>query len=104
MSAPVTPRFRVGDRVRVSDREHEGHHRTPWYIKGQAGVIVADNGPWHNPESRGHGGTGLPKVPVYRVLFPQSRLWEHYDGPEDDTLIIDIFEHWLEPASEGSDA
>jgi nitrile hydratase len=102
MSATTAGRFRPGDRVRVSDRAHDGHHRTPWYIKGREGVVDVYNGPWLNPESRGHGGSGLPKVPVYRVRFEQTALWPSYTGPAHDTLIVDIFEHWLEPAREGA--
>lgn len=102
MSVQVQPAFRPGDRVRVSDREHRGHHRTPWYIKGKVGTVTTDNGPWLNPESRGHGGSGLPKVPVYRVQFDQTELWENYTGPPHDTLIVDVFQHWLEPVEEGN--
>lgn len=104
MSAVVESTFQPGDRVRVSDREHRGHYRTPWYIKGKVGTITVDNGAWINPESRGHGGSGLPKVPVYRVLFNQTELWEDYDGPKTDTLIVDVFQHWLEPVQEGEHA
>ncbi len=103
MSGSAQPRYHPGEIVRVSDREHSGHHRTPWYVKGKIGTVAADNGPWLNPETRGHGGSGLPKVEVYRVLFSQSDLWENYAGPERDSLIMDIFEHWLEPVQEGND-
>ena len=31
--------FRVGGRVRVSARAHDGHHRTPGYLKGKSGTV-----------------------------------------------------------------
>lgn len=101
MSGAVAGRFRIGDRVRVDDRKHQGHHRTPWYIKGKTGTVVADHDAWLNPETRAYGDTGLPKVPVYRVQFDQHELWESYPGPATDTLIVDVFQHWLEPVQEG---
>lgn len=103
MSSAVDGRFKIGDRVRVDDRAHNGHHRTPWYIKGKLGTVVADNDAWHNPETRAYGESGLPKVPVYRVQFDQHDLWEDYGGQPGDTLIVDVFEHWLVPV-EGEDA
>jgi nitrile hydratase len=101
VSSLVAGRFRIGDRVRVDDRAHDGHHRTPWYIKGKLGTVVADHDAWLNPETRAYGESGLPKAPLYRVLFDQHDLWDGYDGPPGDTLIVDVFEHWLEPVGEG---
>ena len=34
--------FDVGNRVRVAEREHRGHHRTPGYLKGKRGEIARD--------------------------------------------------------------
>ena len=32
-------------------------------------------------------------------------LWgERFDGPAGDVLLVDIYEHWLEPASDGGAA
>ena len=41
---------------------------------------------------------GTPLKALYRVRFVQSLVWPHYAGPKHDTLDIDIYEHWLEPA------
>ena len=41
--------------------------------------------------------TGCRPVPLYLVRFPQSEIWPGYDGA-GDSLALDIFEHWLEPA------
>jgi nitrile hydratase len=44
------------------------------------------------------GRDGLPRRPLYRVRFPQHDVWPDYAGPGQDTVDIEIFEHWLEPA------
>jgi hypothetical protein len=31
------------------------------------------------------------------VRFGQRELWPDYAGPEGDTLVADLYEHWLEP-------
>ena len=41
------------------------------------------------------GKDGLPKKILYEVLFQQIDLWPDYAGPATDTLLIDIYEHWL---------
>ena len=78
--------FQVGDRVRVSDRAHEGHHRTPGYLKGRSGRVERVYGEFTNPETRAYGGDGLPERTLYLVRF---------DGP--DAVHADVYEHWLEP-------
>ena len=64
--------FRTGQRVRVSDRRHEGHHRTPGYLKGRSGVVERRHGEFTNPETRAYGETCLPSKiddrDVVRVL------------------------------------
>ena len=83
--------FRVGQRVRISDRTHDGHHRTPGYVKGKVGTVERLHGSFTNPETRAYGESGLPEQPLYLVgLEPQpgrrGRIW------------VDVFEHWLEEA------
>ncbi|CAM5553108.1 hypothetical protein GCM10010345_83110 [Streptomyces canarius] len=34
---------------------------------------------------------------LYRVRIEQSALWPDYDGPADDVLELEMYEHWLEP-------
>ncbi len=80
--------YRVGDRVRVAARHHEGHHRTPGYCKGKIGCIERDHGSFTNPETRAYGGDGLPEVRLYSVGFTRG----------DYRVYVDIFEHWLESA------
>jgi hypothetical protein len=94
----VTAKFKPGDRVRVRFEDRPGHIRTPWYIRGKTGWVERIHGEFLNPESLGHGGDGLPKRPLYLVAFAQADVWDRYSG-KNDKLLVDIFEHWLEPAS-----
>lgn len=88
--------FATGKTVRVLDLDKSGHVRTPRYIQGKTGRIASLLGEFRNPEDLAYGGDGLPEKPLYRVLFKQSELWENYKGSPEDTLYIDIYEHWLE--------
>ncbi len=98
MSTPdAAPRFRTGDRVRVRFADAPGHIRTPWYIRGHAGVIERLCGTYGNPEELAFNRPGTPRQPLYRVRFKQSKVWPDYRGPATDTVDIEIFQHWLEP-------
>ena len=38
----------------------------------------------------------MPKQPLYAVKFDQQHVWaDEYRGPDSDTLVVDIYEHWL---------
>ena len=82
----------------VADRPHDGHHRTPSYIKGRIGRIERVHDSFTNPETRAYGSDGLPKLPLYLVGFRQADVWPDYRGASDDEIYIDLFEHWLEDA------
>lgn len=91
-------RYQPGDQVRVRIGSPPGHFRTPVYIQGKTGRVVAVYGRFRNPESLAHGGSGLPEQLLYQVEFDQAQVWEKYRGPARDKLCIDIYEHWLGPA------
>lgn len=98
-------RFQPGDKVRIRIGAPPGHFRTPVYIQGKVGVIEAIHGAYRNPESLAYGKDGLPKQFLYLVRFDQADIWEEYAfSPRDtllrDTLLIDIYEHWLEKNDE----
>lgn len=94
----MAAKFKPGDKVRVRVGSPPGHFRTPAYIQGKTGVIEAIHGAFRNPETLAYGGEGLPKQFLYLVHFDQTDVWEQYLAPFRDTLFIDIYEHWLEPA------
>jgi nitrile hydratase subunit beta len=89
-------RYRVGERVRVAARAHDGHHRTPCYLKGKMGTIERAHACFRNPETRAYGGDGLPEQPLYLVGFVQREVWPGYQGRASDRIYADVFEHWLE--------
>ncbi len=98
----TSQRFKPGDHVRVRPEDKPGHVRTPGYVRGKAGLVESVLGEFRNPELLAYGDPGLPERPLYKISFRQKDLWEGYPGPPDDTLCMDIYEHWLEPAREES--
>ncbi|HEX6711048.1 MAG TPA: SH3-like domain-containing protein [Rubrobacter sp.] len=89
--------FEPGDRVRVLPAEKPGHVRTPGYLKGKSGWVESVLGEFPNPEELAYGFSGRPERPLYKVGFMQADLWDDYDGPVEDRLYADVYEHWLEP-------
>ena len=94
--------YKPGDRVRVLPAEKPGHVRTPGYLKGKSGWIEAVIGRFPNPEDLAYGLSGLPERNLYKVGFKQEDLWVNYDGPAEDSLYADVYEHWLEPGEGGT--
>jgi nitrile hydratase len=92
----MSARFSPGDLVRVRRATPPGHVRTPYFIRGKAGEVMAIAGRFAIPEELAYGRDGLPEKPLYRVLFRQAELWPDYTGPDVDTAVVDVFEHWLE--------
>ena len=89
--------FRIGQRVRVRRAFPPGHLRTPFYVRGRSGVVDGVVGPYANPEELAYGRAGRPERALYRVRFRQGDLWPDYPGPTQDTAVVDVYEHWLEP-------
>lgn len=94
----TAPRFRPGDAVRVREATPPGHVRTPYFIRGKRGEVLEIAGAFPNPEELAYGRPGTPGRALYRVKFAQSEIWNDYRGPARDTAVVDIYEHWLEPA------
>jgi len=101
-SSTYTPapdhRFDVGDPVVIKRSFPPGHRRTPCYIRGKTGVIERICGMFPNPEERAYGFDGRPAKVLYRVRFPQIKVWPNYAGSDKDVIEMEIFEHWLESA------
>ena len=88
--------YLAGQQVRVAARQHEGHHRTPDYLKGATGRVESLHGSFTNPETRAYGIDGLPLQPLYLVGFAQQDVWPNYRGSAKDRIFVDVYEHWLE--------
>ena len=89
------PNFKLGQEVSVENKHPRTHVRTPRYVRGKTGVVVAALGEYRNPEQLAYGGDGLPKLPLYRVSFRQKDLWPDYEGQSQDTAVLEIYEPWL---------
>ena len=98
----MSGRFATGDRVTVRRLDPPGQMRAPIYIRGHTGVVERVCGSFRNPDTLAYGGDGLPKQPLYRVRFAQTEVWPGYDGVATDTVDVEIYEHWLDGASEAS--
>ena len=88
-------RYAAGQDVRIADRTPPVHHRVPAYAKGRRGVVERVCGMHGRPEQFIRGD-GAPATRLYRVRLAQRELWPDYAGAADDTLDVEIFEHWLE--------
>ena len=91
-------KFKPGDRVKVRFEDRPGHLRTPWYIRGKTGWIERVHGEFLNPESLAFGRDALPKKVLYLVGFNHSEVWGRTNNA--DKLLVDVYEHWLDPATE----
>lgn len=96
----MSPRYKSGDQVIVRNDYPPGHIRTPAYLRGKRGVILRHFGAWKNPELLAYGKPGLPKQTNYWVQFTMDEVWGGKGdyGPAD-TVVAEIYEHWLEPAA-----
>ncbi|MBE9607355.1 nitrile hydratase subunit beta [Acetobacteraceae bacterium H6797] len=96
----MSPAFSSGAMVRVRDdwpeRRGPCHIRTPWYLRGLVGRIERPLGAFPNPEDLAFGRPA-PRRVLYHVAFEQPPVWQ--EGQPGDTLLVEIFEHWLEPAA-----
>jgi nitrile hydratase len=88
--------FEIGETVSVRAAFPPGHVRTPHYLRGHRGVIESLAGHFADPEELAYGRDGLPKKALYRVRFRQTELWPDYGGADGDTVVVDIFDHWLQ--------
>jgi nitrile hydratase beta subunit-like protein len=94
----VSALFSAGDRVRVRAAYPPGHVRTPFYVRGKSGVVERVLGAYRNPEELAYGRSGEPARTLYRVRFLQRDVWPDYAGRPADTVDVEIYQHWLEPA------
>ena len=100
-------RLRPGDSVIVRTVPSDGiirrHVRTPWYVRGRHGRVIAGRGCWPRPEILAEGVSDPTCSHLYAVEFDQRELWPGYRGGSDDRVVLDLSGHWLrrwpEPSS-----
>ena len=88
-----------GTIVRVRDAWPEldgpAHIRTPHYVRGRIGTVLACLGRFPNPEDIAFNRPA-PLLPLYHVGFSLEELW---GDPSPDFLSVEIYGPWLEDAS-----
>jgi len=94
----VAAKFAPEQRVRIRADDPPGYLRTPYYCRGKVGTIERVLPAIVNSEESAYGRGGGPKKVLYRVRFAIHDLWPDYAGPKHDSVEIEIFEHWIEPA------
>ena len=91
--------FAAGATVRVKDDwpETRGpvHIRTPHYLRGMQGTVVRQLGTFPNPEDLAFARPAGNRT-LYHVAFAQPSVWQ--EGHDGDELLVELYEHWLEPA------
>lgn len=99
--------FQVGDQVCVQHENYatrwlKPHLRTPGYLHGKVGMIERCCGSYPNPEYFAYEKTesAIHQQPLYRVRFNQKAIWDHYHGGDEDTIDVEIYQHWLMPVSQ----
>ena len=103
--ATTSPMFGVGDRVRVKlEPQHQRpvwrkpHLRTPGYIFGVAGNVERWCGEFSDPSFLAFGVRTANPQHLYRVRFEQRHLWPEHESASRDTVDVEVYEEWLEPA------
>ena len=71
------------------------HIRTPHYLRGVEGRVVRSLGCYGNPEDLAFARPAAT-IRLYHVAFDPAAVWP--DAAGTDELLVEIYEHWLEPA------
>jgi nitrile hydratase len=93
---PAPARFKPGDRVVARNMHPPGHTRIPRYVRGHRGTIERDHGVFVFPDTNAELAGPKPQH-VYSVRFGARELWGA-DAPAKDSLRIDLWDDYLDPA------
>ena len=94
--ANAPAQFKPGDTVRTLNMHPRGHTRLPRYARGKTGKVLFVNGVHVFPDTHAHGEGEQPHW-LYTVQFSAQELWGN-DARAGDTITIDCWEAYLEPA------
>ncbi len=92
----IPPRFKTGDAVVARTMDPPGHTRLASYVRGKQGIVERDHGVFHLPDSRVANQGDRPQH-IYSVRFSARDLWGP-QAPAQDSLNIDLWDDYLEPA------
>ncbi len=91
---PNPAAFAIGQKLRVKIMNPMTHTRAPRYVRGHMGEVVKIHGAHVFPDSNALGLGENPQW-LYTVRFTAKELWGH---ATDDTVMLDLWEPYLEPA------
>lgn len=89
-------RFAAGDAVVARNMNPTHHTRIPRYVRGKRGTVHEVQKVFLLPDKNAYGGPDTPER-VYTVGFSARELWGD-DAPARDSLYIDMFDSYLDPA------
>jgi hypothetical protein len=93
-----SPRFGVGDGVRVRGLPTVFYTRTQEYVRGARGTVVKVSYESIAPEDEAFDRHDQQPEWFYLARFRMADLWEPYTGRPGDTLQTELPERWLEAA------
>jgi nitrile hydratase len=96
LATHVEPRYRVGQRVRGANLNVPTHTRMPRYTRCRVGTVERDRGVFALPDRDVYFQDPKPQH-VYLVRFTARELWGE-SASARDSLYIDLWEDYLEPA------
>ena len=91
---PNSAAFAIGQKIRVKIMNPKTHTRAPRYVRGHVGEVVKIHGAHVFPDSNAVGRGENPQW-LYTLRFTSRELWGH---ASDDTVMLDLWEPYLEPA------
>ena len=86
--------FAIGQKIRVKIMNPTTHTRAPRYVRGHVGEVVKIHGAHVFPDSNALRLGENPQW-LYTVRFTAKELW---GNATDDTVMLDLWEPYLEPA------
>jgi len=89
-----TSAFSIGDPVRIGTRSPVGRFRAPTYVRGKRGVVEAVVRPMAGDGKETYRRNAAS--PRYWVSVPMREISASYRGPAVDSLLVEVFEIWLE--------
>jgi len=90
----TTPRYAVGDQVRVREWHPQGHTRAPRYVQGRRGTVIRVDGAFDIDDVAAHSDMGVAD-PLYSVRFTSRELWGEA-GADGEVMHVDLFQRYLE--------
>lgn len=96
LEVDIAARFQVGEDVRGRNRHPTTHTRMPRYTRGKTGVVERDRGVFALPDNEVYFLDPKPQH-VYLIRFTARELWGEVASAHD-SLYIDMWEDYLEPA------